>query len=48
MIAKMNTVMEQYAPRKKNLTNQQVLTLASLVEKEGVKSRPQTNCASIL
>ena len=38
MIAKMNTVMEQYTPtiHAKNLTNQ-VLTLASLVEKEGVK-----------
>ena len=50
MIAKMNTVMEQYTPtiHAKNLTNQQVLTLASLVEKESQRSRPQTNCASIL
>ena len=39
MIAKMNTVMEQYTPtiHAKNLTNQQVLTLASLVEKEESK-----------
>ena len=50
MIAKMNTVMEQYTPtiHAKNLTNQQVLTLASLVEKRSQRSRPQTNCASIL
>lgn len=42
MIAKMNTVMEQYTPtiHAKNLTNQQVLTLASLVEKE--ESKKQT------
>ncbi len=42
MIAKMNTVMEQYTPtiHAKNLTNQQVLTLASLVEKK--ESKKQT------
>ena len=49
MIAKMNTVMEQYTPtiHAKNLTNQQVLTLASLVEKEGVKEADRKQIAQV-
>ena len=48
MIAKMNTVMEQYTPtiHAKNLTNQQVLTLASLVEKE-VKEADRKQIAQV-
>ncbi|MGH2096096.1 endolytic transglycosylase MltG, partial [Enterococcus faecalis] len=49
MIAKMNTVIEQYTPtiHAKNLSNQQVLTLASLVEKVGVKEADRKQIAQV-
>lgn len=49
MIAKMNSVMKQYIPtiHAKNMTNQQVLTLASLVEKEGNKDTDRKKIAQV-
>lgn len=49
MIAKTNTVMQPYVPmvHAKGMTNQQVLTLASLVEKEGVKEADRKKIAQV-
>ena len=49
MLTKMNTVMETYTPtiHAKGMTTQQVLTLASLVEKEGVKEADRKNIAQV-
>lgn len=49
MIKKENTVLEAYIPtiNAKNLTVQQVLTLASLVEKEGVKEEDRKKIAQV-
>ncbi|WP_265349838.1 endolytic transglycosylase MltG, partial [Staphylococcus aureus] len=49
MVNKTNTVMQNYysAIKQKNLTVQEVLTLASLVEKEGVKENDRKNIAQV-
>ncbi|MBP2097222.1 endolytic transglycosylase MltG [Enterococcus rivorum] len=49
MIAKTNNVMQQYIPiiHAKGMTNQQVLSLASLVEKEGVKEEDRKKIAQV-
>lgn len=49
MITKMNSVMEPYIPmvHAKGMTVQQVLTLASLVEKEGIKEEDRKKIAQV-
>ncbi|MGC3164779.1 endolytic transglycosylase MltG, partial [Enterococcus faecium] len=49
MVNKTNSVMQNYysAIKQKNLTVQEVLTLASLVEKEGVKENDRKNIAQV-
>lgn len=49
MIVKMNSVMEPYIPmvHAKGMTIQQVLTLASLVEKEGIKEDDRKKIAQV-
>ncbi|MGC6769628.1 endolytic transglycosylase MltG [Enterococcus sp. LJL128] len=49
MVAKSNSVMEQFKPtiHAKGMSNQQVLTLASLVEKEGVEESDRRNIAQV-